>query len=122
RRARRHGGHVRPAAARRGRAGVGGPGLRLVLDPFGAGMTAALPPGPASGSPAEPMPAPLAETTGLMTGLVDDAGLFPPTSLAMADALARHRRDQAAGSPVLTHRFLCPASRITELRSGLRAD
>ncbi|MGP3916807.1 hypothetical protein [Nonomuraea sp. 10N515B] len=52
----------------------------------------------------------------LYTALVDDAGLFPPTSLHMDEALARHRRDQERGNPVLTHRFLCPASRLDRLR------
>ncbi len=56
---------------------------------------------------------------GLLTALVDDAGLFPPTALPMADALARHRADQAGGDLMLTHRFLCPASRIGELRAEL---
>lgn len=55
-------------------------------------------------------------TATLYTALVDDAGLFPPTSLHMSEALARHRRDQEVGSPVLTHRFLCPASRLDRLR------
>ncbi|MEU9831602.1 hypothetical protein AB0D67_08665 [Streptosporangium sp. NPDC048047] len=55
----------------------------------------------------------------LFADLVDDAGLFPPTALPMADALRRHRDDLAAGSPVLTHRFLCPASRLAELRAHL---
>jgi hypothetical protein len=53
----------------------------------------------------------------LLAALVDDAGLFPPESLPMADALARHRADEAAGYPMLSHRFLCPASRIGELRT-----
>ncbi|MGI5273216.1 hypothetical protein ACQEUU_28990 [Nonomuraea sp. CA-218870] len=53
----------------------------------------------------------------LYTALVDDAGLFPPTSLHMSDALDRHRRDQERGSPVLTHRFLCPADRLDRLRA-----
>ncbi|WP_433715987.1 hypothetical protein ACQP2U_19650 [Nocardia sp. CA-084685] len=57
--------------------------------------------------------------TGLLDGLVDDAGLFPPTALSMPDAVARHRADSLAASPVLTHRFLCPASRISELRAQL---
>ncbi len=52
----------------------------------------------------------------LFERLVDDAGLFPPTSLHMDEALARHRRDQESGNPVLTHRFLCPASRLAGLR------
>ncbi|WP_063819393.1 hypothetical protein [Herbidospora cretacea] len=53
----------------------------------------------------------------LFAALVDDAGLFPPTSLPMADALARHEADRAAGSRVLTHRFLCLASRLHEITS-----
>jgi hypothetical protein len=53
----------------------------------------------------------------LLAALVDDAGLFPPESLSMADALARHRADAAAGYPMLSHRFLCPATRIGELRT-----
>ncbi|SDL18911.1 hypothetical protein SAMN05421874_11772 [Nonomuraea maritima] len=52
----------------------------------------------------------------LYNALVDDAGLFPPTSLHMDEALARHRRDLEGGHPVLTHRMLCPASRIDRLR------
>ncbi|MFI7445257.1 hypothetical protein [Nonomuraea indica] len=52
----------------------------------------------------------------LFTALVDDAGLFPPTSLHMDEALARHRRDQERGHKVLTHRFLCPAGRLDGLR------
>lgn len=52
----------------------------------------------------------------LYTGLVDDAGLFPPTSLHMDEALARNQRDLERGDDVLTHRFLCPASRLDRLR------
>jgi hypothetical protein len=52
----------------------------------------------------------------LFDALVDDAGLFPPTSLHMSDALARHRADLAGHNPLLTHRFLCPTSRLDELR------
>jgi hypothetical protein len=57
----------------------------------------------------------------LLTGLVDDAGLFPPESLPMADALARHGADEAAGYGMLSHRFLCPASRLGELGQALAA-
>ncbi|MEW9553753.1 hypothetical protein [Nonomuraea sp. NPDC050783] len=52
----------------------------------------------------------------LYAALVDDAGLFPPTSLHMDEALARNRRDLESGDPVLTHRFLCPAGRLERLR------
>ncbi|MEV8630608.1 hypothetical protein AB0395_03035 [Streptosporangium sp. NPDC051023] len=55
----------------------------------------------------------------LFHALVDDAGLFPPTALPMADALKRHRADLAADDPVLTHRFLVAASRLPDLRAHL---
>lgn len=55
----------------------------------------------------------------LFEALVDDAGLFPPEQLPMDAALARHRADQHGAHPMLTHRFLCPASRLSELRSVL---
>jgi len=58
-------------------------------------------------------------TATLFRGLVDDAGLFPPTGLPMAEALERHRNDLAGNDPVLTHRFLCPAGRLAELRDHL---
>ncbi|OZM74431.1 hypothetical protein CFN78_04745 [Amycolatopsis antarctica] len=51
--------------------------------------------------------------------LVDDAGLFPPTALPMDAALARHRNDVRRAHPLHTNRFLCPASRISELASLL---
>jgi hypothetical protein len=59
----------------------------------------------------------------LLAGLVDDAGLFPPEQLPMDAALARHRADEAVGHAMLSHRFLCPASRLAELRAdpGLQA-
>lgn len=57
----------------------------------------------------------------LFAALVDDAGLFPPERLVMDDAVARHRSDEAAAHPVLTHRFLCPASGLPELQSRLQA-
>ena len=53
----------------------------------------------------------------LLARLVDDAGLFPPASLPMTDALARHRADEAGAFPMLSHRFLCPTSRLGELRT-----
>ena len=59
---------------------------------------------------------------GLLAGLVDDAGLFPPEQLPMAGALARHRADGlsvSAGRSMLTARFLCPTSRLGELRKAL---
>jgi len=48
----------------------------------------------------------------LLQGLVDDAGLFPPSWLPMDAALARHR---SSSHPMLSERFLCPADRVEEL-------
>lgn len=48
----------------------------------------------------------------LLEGLVDDAGLFPPAWMPMAEALARHR---ASASPMLSGRFLLPGDRVGEL-------
>lgn len=58
--------------------------------------------------------------TALVDALVDDAGLFPPERLPMRAAVERHRADALVGHPVLTHRFLCPARRLAELRAELR--
>ena len=55
----------------------------------------------------------------LLDGLVDDAGLFPPTSLSMAEALARHR---AWSSPMLSGRFLMSVDRLSELAALLDED
>jgi hypothetical protein len=55
----------------------------------------------------------------LVTALVDDAGLFPPERLPMGAAVTRHRKDGEEGHPLLTQRFLCPASRLGELREHL---
>ncbi|MEU7001000.1 hypothetical protein [Nonomuraea sp. NPDC046570] len=52
----------------------------------------------------------------LFAALIDDAGLFPPTALHMTEALERHERDEELDNPVLTHRFLCPTSRLDTLR------
>lgn len=57
--------------------------------------------------------------TPLLEGLVDDAGLFPPSWLPMPDALARHR---ASRHPMLSRRFLCPGDRVDELIRCLGAD
>ncbi len=55
----------------------------------------------------------------LFTELVDDAGLFPPEALTMAAASTRHRRDKAAGHPVLTHRFLCMSEELPALLAAV---
>ena len=54
----------------------------------------------------------------LLERLVDDAGLFPPTSLDLGDALERH---WSTSNPMLTGRFLVPGDRLGELSDLLEA-
>lgn len=54
----------------------------------------------------------------LLDGLFDDAGLFPPASLSMADAVAGHIASRATTNAWMLDGFVCPASRLTELRPG----
>jgi hypothetical protein len=54
-----------------------------------------------------------------LTRLIDDAGLFPPASLSMADAVAAHRASRQGASGWLLGRFICLASRLPELAAQL---
>jgi hypothetical protein len=58
----------------------------------------------------------------LLRALVDDASLFPPGNLPMARALPEHRDHRSGPYAPLLGRFLCPASRLAELRRTLPAD
>jgi len=57
----------------------------------------------------------LASARALLTGILDDAGLFPPAQLPMAEAVRRHQRHRAGGDGWLLARFVVPASRLAEL-------
>lgn len=54
-----------------------------------------------------------------LTGLIDDAGLFPPASLSMEDAAAAHRESRDGAIGWMLARFICPASRLSELEEWL---
>lgn len=54
-------------------------------------------------------------------GLFDDASLFPPAKLAMADAVAGHLRHKTAWYREMSGPFVCPDSKITELGAALTA-
>ena len=58
----------------------------------------------------------------LFQRLVDDAALFPPGNAPMAAAVPAHLRRPAEPFAALVGPFLCPASRVAELRSVLPAD
>ena len=57
----------------------------------------------------------------LFERLVDDAALFPPGNAPMAAAVPAHLRRPAEPFAALVGPFLCPASRLAELRSELPA-
>ena len=58
----------------------------------------------------------------LFAGLVDDAALFPPGNAPMATALAEHARHLSSSYAGLVGPFLCPATRVEELREALPAQ
>jgi hypothetical protein len=51
--------------------------------------------------------------------LVDDAALFPPGNMPMADAVRVHLDERAGGRAGVMGLFLCPASRLPELITEL---
>lgn len=64
------------------------------------------------------MPTPLSVA---LSRLFDDAGLFPPAKLPMADALAAHDRAVTGPHRDMVGPFLCPASRLAELDACVAA-
>lgn len=57
----------------------------------------------------------------LLQGLIDHAPLFPPASMASADALAEDRRARQSDAAFVLGRFVTPASMLDELGSEERA-
>jgi hypothetical protein len=51
----------------------------------------------------------------LLSRLIDHAPLFPPASLALADAVAEDERARASRSAFMLARFVCPATRLDEI-------
>ena len=54
-----------------------------------------------------------------LTGLIDDAGLFPPASLPMDEAVAAHRESRGGEHGWMLARFISPASRLPDLAKWL---
>lgn len=50
----------------------------------------------------------------LLSGLIDYAGLFPPASLSMQQAVERYARHRQGDFAWALGTFICPASRLTE--------
>jgi hypothetical protein len=57
-----------------------------------------------------------------LTGLIDDAGLFPPAALPIAAAAAGHQQAKASPFGWMMDRFVCPSSRLDELVAALPAE
>ncbi len=57
----------------------------------------------------------------IFRGLFDDASLFPPASLPMADAIAGHLRHRTAWYREMAGPFVCANTKITELSAALTA-
>jgi hypothetical protein len=51
----------------------------------------------------------------LLTGIIDYAGLFPPASLPLDQALCNYARYRQEPESWMLGRFICPAVRLTEL-------
>jgi hypothetical protein len=62
-----------------------------------------------------------AVASALLRGLFDDASLFPPAALPMSEAVSGHIRHQAAWYRQLSGPFVCPETRLTQLRAALTA-
>jgi hypothetical protein len=58
----------------------------------------------------------------LLSQVIDDAALFPPGDAPMAEAVPAHLDHEAGPDSGLIGRFLCPASRLAELRAVLPED
>ncbi|WP_194893928.1 hypothetical protein [Catenulispora pinisilvae] len=58
----------------------------------------------------------------LFAELIDDAALFPPGDAPMAEAVPAHLAHDAGGYSGLLGRFLCPVSKLAELKPLLDPD
>ena len=54
----------------------------------------------------------------LLGSLIDHAALFPPASMTMQEAVAEDRAARGGAYGWMLARFVCPASRLDELRDG----
>jgi hypothetical protein len=58
----------------------------------------------------------------LLSSLIDYAGLFPPSGLSMADAVANYDRYRAGPNAWALGRFIVPAARLTEFETWFVAS
>ena len=65
--------------------------------------------------------APMQSARKFLEGIIDYAGLFPPASLSMGDAVRAYATYRGAQDRDLLGRFVAPASRLGELSEALHA-
>ena len=65
--------------------------------------------------------APLPAVRAAASALVDYAGLFPPAQLDMPGAVAEYARARSGEHAWMLGRFICPSSRLEELRAAIPA-
>lgn len=58
----------------------------------------------------------------LLSGIVDYAGLFPPASLPMEQAVALYARHRRSPRRWMLARFICPAARLSEFEEAARPN
>src|SRR5687768_3159002 len=58
----------------------------------------------------------------LLSEIVDDAGLFPPASLPMDEAVRAHMAARQGQYRWMLGRFLCPSDRLEELETVVDRD
>ncbi|MCS7275535.1 MAG: hypothetical protein NZ695_00715 [Dehalococcoidia bacterium] len=61
-------------------------------------------------------------TGAFLRELIDDASLFPPAMLPMADAVTQHLEHRRGQYSWVLGRFVCPASRLQELLSAMPSE
>jgi hypothetical protein len=60
-----------------------------------------------------------ASLSGLLRGVIDYAGLFPPAKLSMSEAMTNYLRYRGGENSWIVSRFICPVSRLGELEQEL---
>jgi hypothetical protein len=56
----------------------------------------------------------------LLSGIIDYAGMYPPAQLPLSDALRNYVRYKNGKEAWIVNRFICPASKVSELEAGLK--
>ncbi|MEO7453810.1 MAG: hypothetical protein ABIV13_03495 [Fimbriimonadales bacterium] len=56
----------------------------------------------------------------LLGGIIDYAGMYPPAQLPLSESLRNYIRYKNGKESWIVNRFVCPASKVSELEAGLK--